>query len=106
MRFLALAFGVVLSIAFSFDYANVSSTMFVGVLVLAMVLPLYRAECVLGFILGMAFTFGAVLPTIIAAIIAAITAFFGFCVHPALAWIVTRYKRAGAIDRARRFRRR
>ena len=83
----ALAFGVVLSIAFSFDYASVSSTMFLGVLVLAMFLPLYRAECVLGFILGMAFTFGAVLPTAIAALIAAIAAFFALCVQPALARI-------------------
>lgn len=96
----ALAFGVVLSIAFSFDYASVSSTMFFGVLVLAMFLPLYRAECVLGFVLGMAFTFGVVLPTVIAALIAAIAAFFALCVHPALGWIVTRSKRAGAIEPA------
>lgn len=96
----ALAFGVVLSIAFSFDYASVSSAMFFGVLVLAMFLPLYRAECVLGFVLGMAFTFGAVLPTVIAALIAAIAAFFALCVHPALGWIVTRSKRALAIESA------
>jgi len=88
----ALAFGVVLSIAFSFDYASVSSTMFFGVLALAMFLPLYRAECVLGFILGMAFTFGAVLPTLIGSMIAAIAAFFTFGVRPSLGWVVTRFK--------------
>ena len=101
----ALAFGVFLSIAFTLDYTSVSSTMFLGVLVLAMVLPLYRAECVLGFVLGMAFTFGAVLPTVIGSLIAAIAAFFSFGVRPVLAWVLarvlTRLRRRPARDAAR-----
>lgn len=97
----ALAFGVVLSLAFTFDYTAVSSTMFFGVLALALVLPLYRAENVLGFILGMAFTFGGVLPVLIGSLIAAIAAVFGFGVHPALAGLVRRARRGRAIDPAR-----
>lgn len=97
----ALAFGVVLAIAFTLDYTSVSSTMFFGVLVLAMVLPLYRAECVLGFVLGMAFTFGAVLPTLIGSLIAAIAAFFSFGVRPVLARVLTRFRRRPARDAAR-----
>lgn len=98
----ALAFGALLSIAFTLDYTGISSTMFFTVLALALLLPLYRAECVLGFILGMAFTFGGVLPVLIGSLIAAIAAIFGFGVRPALAWVVTRARRGRAIDPPRR----
>lgn len=97
----SLTFGIALSVAFTNDYATISSALFFGALVLAMFLPVYRAECVLGFILGMAFTFGAVLPTVIGSLIAAVSAFFNFYVHPALAWLVNAFKRTRKIDPVR-----
>lgn len=96
----SLMFGVALSVAFTHDYTSISSALFFGALVLAMFLPVYRAECVLGFILGMAFTFGAVLPTAIGSLVAAVSACFHFLVHPALAWLVNRPRRTRAIDPA------
>ena len=53
-----------------------------GMLLLALMLPVYRAECVLGFVLGMTFTFGAILPTVVASVIAAFSALVHLCVRP------------------------
>jgi len=45
-----------------------------GMFVLAVLLRVYRAEYLLGFVLGMTFAFGAVLPTLIGSIIAVVSA--------------------------------
>lgn len=37
------------------------------------VLPVYRIECIFGFVVGMTFTFGAVLPTLVAVVFAAVS---------------------------------
>ncbi|HSF52731.1 MAG TPA: hypothetical protein VLA71_03215, partial [Algoriphagus sp.] len=44
------------------------------VLLAALFLPIYRAECLLGFVFGMTYTFGAVLPTLVGSILALIGA--------------------------------
>ena len=44
--------------------------LFLGLIVAALLVPVYRAEYVLGFMLGMTFTFGAVLPSLIACMLA------------------------------------
>ncbi len=94
----SLTFGVVLSVAYTHDYSAISSNMFLGALVIALFLPVYRAECVLGFVLGMTFTFGAVLPTIVGSVIAAISALFNVYVHPVLFWVTNSFERNRAID--------
>jgi hypothetical protein len=66
--------GILLAISFTFHLESVSSYGFYGILVLAILLPVYRAECVLGFVLSMAFTFGAVLPIAAGSVIAALSA--------------------------------
>jgi hypothetical protein len=63
-----------LSVSFTRDDENVSLVLLLGTLLLGLLLPIYRAECVLGFVLGMTVTFGAVIPTIIASIIAMLSA--------------------------------
>ena len=74
-RFLfALSFGILQSIFFTFDYLNLSSYLMYGLLLLALLFPIYRAECFLGFIIGMAFSFGIVLPTLIGFVLALIGA--------------------------------
>lgn len=40
----------------------------------AVLLPAYRAECLLGFVLGMTFVFGAVIPTLIGSILVGLSA--------------------------------
>jgi hypothetical protein len=55
-----------------------------GVLVLALLLPAYRAECWLGLVLGMSFTFGAVIPTTVGGIIAGLSALIHLGLKPAI----------------------
>ena len=78
----ALFFGILMSISFTNGYETITEYLFMGVLLLALLLPVYRAECVLGFVLGMTFTFGAILPTLVASVIAAFSALVHLCVRP------------------------
>lgn len=66
----ALLFGVALSGLFANQQENALSYLVDGLVLLALLFPIYRAECVLGFVLGMTWTFGAVLPTLFACLVA------------------------------------
>ena len=72
--FAELLFGASLAATFSLGYHDVTSILFFGMLLLALVFRVYRAECVLGFVLGMTFTFGAILPALVASVTAVISA--------------------------------
>lgn len=86
---IALLWGASLALAFTLDHPAVNYIFF-GAFAAALVLPAWRAEYVLGFALGMTFTFGAVLPVLVSSLIAACS----FVVH--LAWgAVLRLVRGG-----------
>ncbi|HEY1975644.1 MAG TPA: hypothetical protein VGG89_03795 [Candidatus Baltobacteraceae bacterium] len=89
--FFALLAGVILSVAFMVDEGG-SAPLFVLLAVLASgcIWPTYRGEYVFGFVVGMSFTFGLVLPAIIALLAAAISAALYFLVRPALVWALRR----------------
>lgn len=89
----ALLFGILIAICFTHGHETILSYLFPGMLVLALLLPGYRAECVLGFVLGMTFTFGAVLPTAIASIIAIASAIAQLCIYPLVMRLWTRLKK-------------
>jgi hypothetical protein len=72
----SLLYGAALAVAFALGASSITSTLFLGLFLLAAVFPIYRAEFALGFVAGMAITFGAVLPALVAAVLAAIS--FGF----------------------------
>jgi hypothetical protein len=88
----ALLFGVVLSSCFANRYTSLTEYLFLSILLLALILPVYRAECVLGFILGMSFVFGVVLPTGIATIIASISMLLHRIIYPIFVRIWVRFK--------------
>ena len=89
----ALLFGILLSLAFTRGGETIAAYLFQCILLLALLLPVYRAECVLGFVLGMTFTLGAVLPTLIGSVIAALSAVMHFFVYPFFIWLWTWLKR-------------
>ena len=89
----AMLFGILLSVSFTRGGETVAAYLFQCILLIALLLPVYRAECVLGFVLGMTFTFGAVLPTLIGSVIAALSAVMHFCVYPFFIWLWTWLKR-------------
>lgn len=66
----ALLYGAALAGLFTAGYTSVTDSMALAIFVLALFLPVYRAEFVLGFVLGMTWSFGAILPMIAAAIFA------------------------------------
>lgn len=72
------------SVAFEFGHPTITMYMALGVLLVGLLLPLYRAECVLGHVLGAAFTFGPVIPFIGILVIAAISAVSNLIVKPLL----------------------
>ncbi len=71
---IAAAIGAALSIAFVSGVEDAAFAVLVSALVLGLLLPAYRAECLLGFVLAMTFTFGAVLPLLIGGIVATVSA--------------------------------
>ena len=58
----ALLFGVLLSVLFLYQQQHILSGLMLSLPVLALIFPLYRAEFLLGFVLGMCFTFGVLIP--------------------------------------------
>jgi hypothetical protein len=80
----ALLLGVLLAVSFAGGARSITPVLFQAILVAAVFLPAYRAECLLGFVLGMTPVFGAVLPTAIGSIIAAGSALVHLVVRPLL----------------------
>lgn len=70
---LALLLGLALSAAFSAGHEDLTAAIFAALLLLGVVLPGHRAECWLGFVLGMGVTFGTVIPTVIGGIVAGVS---------------------------------
>lgn len=80
----SLIYGVLLSYFFTMGNENMSAYLFFGMLLMALILPIFRGEYLLGFIMGMTFTFGAVLPTLIATVIACLSALMHLIVFPGI----------------------
>jgi uncharacterized protein YacL len=74
---LGLIFGLVIAVSFTNDYNLFLDNVLYIFLILSLIVPIYYPEFILGFILGMTYTFGAILPTIFILIIAGL----GFLVY-------------------------
>ncbi|WP_310571592.1 hypothetical protein [Gemmatimonas sp.] len=66
---MALLYAIAVASAFMTGHKDISSGLFQALPVLALFVPIFRAECVLGFVLGLTYSFGAVLPVFIASIL-------------------------------------
>ena len=58
----ALAVGLLLAMLFEHNQESILGQLINGIFLVALFAPVYRTEYLLGFVLGMTFTFGAVLP--------------------------------------------
>jgi hypothetical protein len=83
----ALLFAAVLSIFFTTGNTVVPSYMLRGLLLTALFLPIYRAECFLGFIIGMTYTFGGVLPVLVGSVLVALSAILYLLIRPAIQFV-------------------
>lgn len=61
----ALAFGLLIAGLFTAGESDMAGNVMLGLFAFAFFVPIYRPECLLGFVLAMTYTFGAVLPMII-----------------------------------------
>ncbi|GAB2545662.1 hypothetical protein [Rufibacter soli] len=86
----ALLFGSLLSIFFSLGYQDLPGYMLLGLFALALFVPVYRAQCLLGFVLGMTITFGAILPTGVGLILSMITAVIYLVIRPSFLFVFAR----------------
>ncbi|OMQ11006.1 hypothetical protein [[Flexibacter] sp. ATCC 35103] len=87
----ALFMGILLSVFFTLEYENFPAYILLIILMSGLFFPVYRAECILGFVLGMTFTFGAVLPTAIGFILVLIGVFLYLCIRPIFLYVVSRF---------------
>lgn len=70
---LPLLLGAALSLAFQLKLQALTEVIFIGMLLLALLLPAHRPESLLGFVLGMSWTFGAVIPTLVGGVVAGLS---------------------------------
>lgn len=86
----ALAAGSALSVAFVAGSESAAGALFLGVLLFGLVFPTYRAEYLFGFVLGMTFVFGSILPTLFGLLAVAISAAAHLLLWPAGMWFLRR----------------
>ncbi len=86
----ALLFGILLSVFFTSGNTEVPFYMIIALLFTALILPIYRAECFLGFVIGMTFTFGGVLPLIIISIFSIAGAILFLVVRPGILFVTSK----------------
>ncbi|NBD95961.1 MAG: hypothetical protein GVY11_05745, partial [Gammaproteobacteria bacterium] len=78
-----MVLGIAMSVTFFTGHESITTYLFFGVLPLALLLPVYRPECLLGFVLGMSVGFGVVLPTLFGLVLVVET----FIIH----WLIGRH---------------
>ncbi len=61
-----LLYAGAMAYCFVTDKAEINGFLFQGLFLWALIFPLYRAEFFIGFVMGLTYTFGAILPTFIA----------------------------------------
>ena len=83
----SLFFGILLSVFFTFGFSDMSGNLVLGLFPLALFFPIYRAECLLGLITGMTFTFGTVLPTGIGSMFLIVSAILYLFIRPGIKYV-------------------
>jgi len=70
----ALLIGLSIALLFSYNVAEIPGYILLGIIASGLFIPIYRSEYILGFVLGMTYTFGGVLPVIVSAVLISIGA--------------------------------
>ena len=88
----SLVVALALSAAFRLELSNVTAGLFFAVLLSGVALRTYRAEYLFGFVLGMTFVFGSVLPTMAAMVAGSVSVLAHFVVYPVVAALYKRVR--------------
>jgi hypothetical protein len=63
---IALGLGISIAFLFTFDIPDIPGYLLLSLLPLSLFYPIHHSEGILGFIIGMTYTFGTVIPTLVA----------------------------------------
>ncbi|WP_019027738.1 hypothetical protein [Colwellia piezophila] len=83
-----LIISIIQSLAFTFGYQHITMYLALGLLITGLFIPIYRAECILGNVLGAVFIFGPVIPFIGILVMAPVSAFSHLCLKPLILRLV------------------
>lgn len=83
----AALYGGAIAIGFALNSMEITSVLFFSAFAIGLVLPLYRAEVILGFVLAMSIVFGAVIPLLFAGLIASLSWVAHCVLHPCVRWV-------------------
>ena len=86
-----LVFGILIAISFTNGYDLFLDNVLYIILVLSLLIPIYYSEFILGFILGMTYTFGAILPTAFILILAGIGILTYKFIRPIIAKLIMKF---------------
>ncbi len=79
---IGLVFAIFIAAAFTYEYTTFLDYVIYFFLILSFIIPIYYSEFILGFVLGMTYTFGAILPTAFILILAAVGALIYRFIRP------------------------
>lgn len=88
--FCALILGCALAAAFTLGWEDASAGLFLAAILAGLAAPTYRAEYLFGFVIGMTWAVGPVLPTIAGTLLATVSALAHFVLRPAAVWLYRR----------------
>lgn len=80
--FCMLVLSLVQSLSVTFGYGNVAMYLSLGLVVVGLFLPIYKAECIFGYVFGSIAFSGAIIPLIGILVIAGISWFSHVCIKP------------------------
>jgi hypothetical protein len=86
----AALYGAAMAVGFLTGYNDVSSFLFTALPLVGLMLPLFRAEYLLGFIAALSMVFGGVLPLIIATGVATMSFVLHATVRRGVRWVMAR----------------
>jgi hypothetical protein len=83
-------YAIMLALSFTYGYTQISSLLFLGLPAIALFFPIYHPSYLLGFLVGMMYTFGGVLPIFIGGVMSIICYFIFIIFHPILIKIINK----------------
>ncbi len=84
----AIVYGAAIAASWELGYDAVTQNLFLFLFLIGMFYPVYRGEFVVGFVLGMAYTFGGILPVAAAGVVASVS----LLLHPLMRLLLKRVR--------------
>lgn len=88
----ALILGILISIFFTYGNTSIPMVMMLALIPLALFIPIHRAEYLLGFVLGMTYTFGPILPIGIGGVLVTLLAITYKVIRPGIVYVVSKVR--------------